>query len=363
MAAIAWLASNTAANLERLDMELGLDFFGERAGFSIIQTPIPYTPDSTYLRAFLVGVVNTLIVGVLGVILATIIGFAVGIARLSSNWLLAKLATVYVETFRNIPLLLQLVFWFEGVLLFLPRAQAGLELPFGTNLNNRGLYMPQPLPEDGFGVVLWVAFVATIVAIVLTIWARRRQHATGQRFPALRIGLAIMVGAPLAVFLLLGAPLGWERPELRGFNFVGGFVIIPELAALLIALSIYTAAFISEVVRAGILALPRGQVEAARALGLKPGAVTRRVVLPQALRVIVPPLTNQYLNLVKNSSLAVAVGYPDLVGVFRNTVLNQTGSAIEVVTITMAVYLVISLLTALAMNIFNARVAMRGTRR
>ncbi|MGD9740469.1 MAG: amino acid ABC transporter permease [Bauldia sp.] len=356
---VAWLVLNTSGNLNDLGISIDFGFLDDRAGFNIIQTPIPYTNDSTYLRAFLVGLTNTLIVAALGVVLATIIGFAVGIARLSPNWLLSRLAGVYVETIRNTPLLLQLVFWFEAVLLLLPRPQAGIALPFGANLNNRGLNLPTPSAEPGFAAVVVALMVAIIAAVGIAVWARRRQARTGRPFPALWIGLGLVILVPLVVFLAVGAPLRWETPMLERFNFVGGFVIIPELAALLVALSLYTAAFIAEVVRAGVLAVPKGQIEAARAIGLPPFLTLRKVVVPQALRVIIPPLTNQYLNLIKNSSLAVAVGYPDLVGVFKNTVLNQTGRAIEVITITMGVYLLISLLTALAMNLYNARVAVR----
>ena len=359
VAFIAWVVINTTSNLGRLGISLDYGFFDDRAGFNIIQTPIPYTNNSTYFRAFLVGLTNTLIVAVLGVVLATILGFSIGLARLSPNWLLAKLATVYVETIRNTPLLLQLVFWFEAVLLFLPRPQAGIELPFGANLNNRGLYLPAPMPEAGFTIVALTLLAALIAAVAITVWAKRRQARTGQIFPVWRVGFALVVLLPLLAFLAAGSPLGWEQPELQRLNFTGGITIIPELAALLLALTIYTAAFIAEVVRAGVLAVPHGQIEASRAIGLSRGLTLRKVVVPQALRVIIPPLTNQYLNLIKNSSLAVAVGYPDLVGVFKNTVLNQTGRAIEVISVTMAVYLIISLLTALAMNLFNRRVALR----
>jgi general L-amino acid transport system permease protein len=354
-----WLVANTSANLNRLGMDLDYRFFDDRAGFNIVQTPIPYTNDSTYFRAFLVGLVNTLIVSALGVVFATIIGFAVGIARLSSNWLLARLATVYVETIRNTPLLLQLVFWFEAVLLLLPRPQAGIALPFGGNLNNRGLYLPAPVAEAGFTIVAVALLIGVVAAFAIARWAKRRQARTGQNFPVWSVGFALIVLPPLAAFLIAGTPLRWEEPVLQRFNFVGGIAIIPELAALLVALSLYTAAFIAEVVRAGVLAVPHGQVEASRAIGLSPRLTLRKVVVPQALRVIIPPLTNQYLNLIKNSSLAVAVGYPDLVGVFKNTVLNQTGRAIEVISVTMGVYLLISLATALAMNIFNRRVALK----
>ncbi|MCW5713491.1 MAG: amino acid ABC transporter permease [Bauldia sp.] len=359
VAFVAWIVSNTGANLDRLGMGIDFGFLDDRAGFNIVQTPIPYTNDSTYFRAFLVGLVNTLIVSALGIVLATIVGFAIGIGRLSSNWLLARLCTVYVETIRNVPLLLQVVFWFEAVLVLLPRPQAAITLPFGANINNRGLYLPAPAAEPALWAVAIALLLAIVATVVLARWARRRQAATGKPFPIWTVGAALILLGPLVVFLLAGSPVRWEVPVFQRLNFTGGIVIIPELAALLVALSLYTAAFIAEVVRAGVLAVPRGQLEAAGAIGLPPGLTMRKVVIPQALRVITPPLTNQYLNLIKNSSLAVAIGYPDLVGVFKNTVLNQTGRAIEVIGITMAVYLFISLVTALAMNLFNARVALR----
>lgn len=359
VAFVAWIVSNTGSNLDRLGIGIDFGFLDDRAGFNIVQTPIPYDNNSTYFRAFLVGLVNTLIVSALGIVLATILGFAIGIGRLSANWLLAKLCTVYVETIRNVPLLLQVVFWFEAVLVLLPRPNAGIALPFGGNINNRGLYLPAPAAEPAFWAVAIALVLAILVTIVLARWARRRQAATGRTFPIWTVGAALVLLVPLAVFLLAGSPVRWDEPVFQRLNFTGGIVIIPELAALLVALALYTAAFIAEVVRAGVLAVPRGQVEAAGAIGLSPALTMRKVVVPQALRVITPPLTNQYLNLIKNSSLAVAIGYPDLVGVFKNTVLNQTGRAIEVIGITMAVYLFISLVTAFAMNRFNARVALR----
>jgi general L-amino acid transport system permease protein len=359
VAFVAWIVANTNGNLDRLGIGIDFGFLDDRAGFNIVQTPIPYDNDSSYLRAFLVGLVNTLIVSALGIVLATILGFAIGIGRLSTNWLLARLCTVYVETIRNVPLLLQVVFWFEAVLVLLPRPQEAITLPFGANINIRGLYLPAPAAEPAFWAVAAALLLAIIAAFVLARWARRRQAATGRTFPVWTAGTAIVLGLPLLVFLLAGSPVRWEEPVFQRLNFTGGIVIIPELAALLVALALYTAAFIAEVVRGGVLAVPRGQVEAAGAIGLSPGLTMRKVVVPQALRVITPPLTNQYLNLIKNSSLAVAIGYPDLVGVFKNTVLNQTGRAIEVIGITMAVYLFISLVTALAMNLFNARVALR----
>jgi general L-amino acid transport system permease protein len=353
-----WIVHNTIINLRQANIASGFDFLWNRAGFDIAQTPIAYTIDDTHGRAFLVSLVNTLIVAGVGIVLATILGFVIGIARLSPNWLLARVATVYVEVFRNIPLLLQLLFWYKAVLALLPGPRQGIVLPFGGNLSNRGLILPKPVPQDGFSVVLVVAAIGVVGWILLSRWAKARQAATGQPFPVFTAGLAGVVVASLAAFVVMGAPLTFEVPELKGFNFQGGLTLIPELMALLLGLVIYTAAFIAEVVRAGILAIPHGQSEAAHALGLRNGLTMRLVIVPQALRVIIPPLTSQYLNLTKNSSLAVAVGYPDLVAVFAGSTLNITGRAVEVIFMTMGVYLTLSLLTAAFMNWFNARVAL-----
>jgi general L-amino acid transport system permease protein len=382
-------AVNASDNLAAQGFASGFGFLHNTAGFGINQTLISYSETDTYGRVFLVGLLNTLLVAGVGIVLTTILGFIVGIGRLSPNWLIARLAGGYVETIRNLPLLFQVLFWYLAVLGTLPgpRASIGIGLqpiliaagdatawlhlpnalvdmwrslaewigPPDVYLNNRGLNLPRPLLRDGFEWVAAAFVLALLAAIVLRIWARRRLDATGRTFPAGWAGLALIVGLPLVVLFGLGVPLGLEHPQLRGFNFVGGIRLIPELVALLVALVTYTAAFIAEVVRAGILAIPRGQSEAAQALGLKRGATLRLIIVPQALRVIVPPLTNQYLNLTKNSSLAVAIGYPDLFAVFAGTTLNQTHQAIEVIAITMAVYLAISLVTSLLMNWYNAR--------
>lgn len=349
---------NTVANLRAANIPFGFDFLRMRAGFDIAQKPIPYTIDSSHARAFEVGLINTLIVSALGIVFATIIGFSIGIARLAKNWLLARAATVYIETLRNIPLLLQLLFWYKAVLSVLPGPRQGYELPLDVNLSNRGLTMPRPVPGDGFDYVLLALAAAAAIAWLVARWARKRQMATGQPFPSFWVGLAIIVAVPAAVFVALGAPLSFDVPVLKGFNFRGGMVVKPELMALTLGLSLYTATFIAETVRAGILAISVGQSEAAASLGLRGGLIMRLVVIPQAMRVIIPPLTSQYLNLIKNSSLAIAVGYPDLVAVFAGSTLNITGHAIEVIAITMTVYLVISLITAALMNWFNARVAL-----
>ena len=301
---------------------------------------------------------NTLLVAAIGIVVATIIGFLVGIARLSRNWIVARIAAVYVETLRNIPVLLQLLFWYRAVLSILPGPRQAIDLPLGGSLSNRGLLLPSPVLSEGFFATPIAFAAAVLAAIAVAVWARRRQMATGQPFPTLWTNLAIIVVGTLVVFLATGAPLSFEFPELKGFNFVGGLHVLPEFLALLLGLSLYTATYIAEIVRAGILAVAPGQTEAAFALGLRPGVTMRRVVVPQAMRVIIPPLTSQYLNLTKNSSLAVAVAYPDLVLVFAGTVLNQTGQAVEVIFITMLVYLAISLATSAFMNWFNRRVAL-----
>jgi general L-amino acid transport system permease protein len=351
--ALVWFVfDNARANIAAQRMKTGIDFFWNTAGFGVVQTLIPYDETSTYFRAFLVGLANTLLVSALGIVFATVIGFLVGIGRLSSNWLVARLCGGYVELVRNLPLLFQILFWYLAVLASLPAPRASFTL-FGIYVNDRGLLLPRPLFGEGAQWVL-AAFVAgTVIALAFRAYARRRQAEAGEILPVGRVALGAMVGLPLIVFLLAGAPISFEVPELRGFNFVGGMRLIPEFVALLIALSTYTAAFIAEIVRAGILAIPRGQTEAAYSLGLPRGLTLRLIVVPQAMRVIVPPLTNQYLNLTKNSSLAVAIGYPDFFALFAGTTLNQTGQAIEIIVITMLVYLAISLATSALMNWYN----------
>ena len=361
-AAVAFLvygaASNAIENLARARIASGFGFWNNVAGFDISQTLIEYSSrGSTYGRAFWVGLLNTLLVAGVGIIFATILGFVVGISRLSSNWLLAKVAGCYVEIIRNLPLLLQLLFWYNAVLKTLPDIRESIAVG-GVFLNNRGLFLPTPIFKSGFGAVEIALLAGIVGTIVFRVWARRRQQQTGRQAPVLLVTLALVIGLPLAIFVLAGLPLGFEFPQAGRFNIKGGTEVLPEFVALLFGLSIYTAAFIAEVVRAGILAVSRGQTEAAYSLGLKPGPTLRLIVVPQAMRVIIPPLTSQYLNLTKNSSLAVAIGYPDLVQVFTGTVLNQTGQAVEVVAITMLVYLVISLTTSLLMNIYNRRMAL-----
>ena len=351
-------ARNALDNLERARIASGLGFWNQTAGFDISQTLIEYSAQSsTYGRAFWVGLLNTLLVAVIGIILATILGFIIGIARLSRNLLVARVASGYVELIRNLPLLLQLLFWYNAVLKALPDLRESYTVAGSAFLNNRGLFLPSPIFHSG-GWLLFGAFaLALVAAIAFHRVARRRQLQTGQQLPVLWVTLALFVGLPLLVLLSGEVRVSFSYPEPGRFNIRGGVEVLPEFVALLFGLVIYTASFIAEVVRAGVLAVPKGQIEAASALGLRRSATLRLVVIPQAMRVIIPPLTSQYLNLTKNSSLAVAVGYPDLVQVFTGTVLNQTGQAVEVVAITMAVYLTISLATSFAMNLFNARMA------
>ncbi len=355
-----FLINNVLVNLERRGIASGFEFLSSTAGFGIIMHLIDYSEESSYGRALLVGLLNTLLVSALGIFFATILGFVVGLSRLSSNWSVARLAGVYVEIVRNIPLLLQIFFWYFAMIVPLPLPRQSMDIGGTIFLNNRGLYFPVPIFEAGFSMVLLTLFIAIVTVILVKRWARRRREATGQHFATFYFSIATMVILPLIAVILTDFPVSWEFPELRGFNFVGGFVVIPELMALLIALSIYTASFIAEIVRAGVQSVGRGQVEAAYSLGLKPGQTLRLVIIPQALRVIVPPLSSQYLNLTKNSSLAVAIAYPELVSVFMGTVLNQTGQAIEVIAITMAVYLTISLAISFFMNWYNRSIALVG---
>jgi general L-amino acid transport system permease protein len=360
LAALLWLgfefALNAKANLDAQKITSGFGFLDNTAGFGINQSLIPYNEADTYARVFFVGLLNTLLVAAIGIVLATILGFFVGLARLSRNWLVARLAGGYVELIRNLPLLFQLLFWYLAVLGTLPGPRQSISLFGEIFLNNRGIIVPAPVAGEGTGAVMAVFALSVIATVALRVWAKRRQMRTGRQFALFWVGLALVVGPPLVALVAMGFPIGFQSPELRGFNFVGGVRLLPEFIALLVALTTYTAAFIAEVVRAGVLAVPRGQTEAAFALGLRRGLALRLIVVPQALRVIVPPLTNQYLNLTKNSSLAVAVGYPDLFAVFAGTALHQTGQAIEIIAITMAVYLAISLITSALMNWYNARI-------
>lgn len=352
-----WIISNTVENLHRSNIASGYGFLNGRAGFDVGQSLIAFTSDSKYGRAFIVGLTNTILVAVTGIVTATIIGFIVGIGRLSNNWLIAKLSLAYVEFFRNIPPLLVIFFWYYAILSLLPLPRESINLPLDTYLNNQGLLFPKPLAGDGFGLTLTACLVAIALVIGLVLWSKKRQAATGRSLPVLAISIAILIALPALTFILSGMPLTFEVPVAGRFGIRGGSTIGSEFISLFLALSFYTAAFIAEIVRSGIRGVSKGQTEAAHALGIRPRQTTRLVVVPQAMRIIIPPLTSQYLNLMKNSSLAVAVGYADLVAI-GGTILNQTGQAIEVVSIWIIVYLSLSLITAAIMNWFNARVSL-----
>jgi general L-amino acid transport system permease protein len=353
----AFLVDNTLTNLARQNIATGFGFLGREAAFGIGESLIAYSPSDTYAQAFLVGLTNTLYVSALGIVLATLLGTVMGLARLSSNWLIAKLAQIYVETFRNIPLALQLFFWWGLLRWSAPAPRQAWQPLVDVFVSNRGIVFPVPRADPAHLWMLGALVVGVIAAWAIARWAQLRQMRTGQSFPSGWAGLALIIGLPLAVFLAAGSPLSLDVPALRGFNFTGGTAVSPEFAALLIGLVIYTGSFIAEIVRAGILAVSRGQGEAAMALGLSPWQRMRLIVLPQALRVIIPPMTSQYLSLTKNSSLAVIIGFPDLVSV-ANTTINQTGQAVEGITMIMAVYLAISLLISLVMNLYNRSVAL-----
>tara|TARA_B100000886_G_scaffold86857_1_gene57034 strand:- start:12801 stop:13976 length:1176 start_codon:yes stop_codon:yes gene_type:complete len=350
---IYYIVQNTAQNMVARGLASGFNFLGVESQFDIQMTLIEYSPTSTYFDAFIVGLLNTLLVAGIGIFFATIIGFAFGIMRLSSNWLVAKIAESYIEIIRNIPLLLQIFFWYFAVLRALPKPKQSIEFMDSIFLNNRGLFVPDPNVSEGSSILFYLFWLSVIISIGIFVWAKKRQNKTGKTFPAFFTSMALILGTLMVTLAALGFPISFEYPELKGFNFKGGMKLIPELVALTFALAMYTAAFIAEVVRAGIQSVSKGQTEAARSVGLKEGLVLRLIIIPQALRVIVPPLTNQYLNLTKNSSLAAAIAYPDLVLVFAGTALMQTGQAIEIIGMVMGVYLFLSLFTSVVMNLFN----------
>ncbi|WED28216.1 amino acid ABC transporter permease [Vibrio sp. DW001] len=352
------IVNNTLTNLDARGIATGFDFLSQEAGFGIGLTLVEYDETFSYGRTFIVGLLNTALVSVLGIAFATVLGFTVGIARLSSNWLVSKMAAVYIETFRNIPLLLQIFFWYFAVLQALPSPKQSLSLGEAIFLNVRGISFPAPVFESGSNFVIASFIFGIVFTIIINIWGKNRQALTGQQTPIVRIGITLCLVLPMIVYFLAGSPISGDYPVLKGFNFKGGISIIPELGALLFALSIYTASFIAEIVRSGINAVSHGQTEAAMSLGLPRNRTLKLVVIPQALRIIIPPLTSQYLNLTKNSSLAMAIGYPDLVSVFAGTTLNQTGQAIEIIAMTMGVYLTLSLVTSALMNIYNRKVAL-----
>ncbi|OUS19237.1 amino acid ABC transporter permease ['Osedax' symbiont bacterium Rs2_46_30_T18] len=352
------IVSNTVENLDRLGVKVGFDFLTEPANYDINQTLIEYDSSDSHFRAGLVGLLNTLLVAACGIVVATILGFTAGVLRLSHNFVLNRLMQVYVEITRNVPVLLQILLWHGIIIHSLPvpkKAEAIMDVVFATN---RGVFLPQPIPQEGFGWV-WIALLVAIVfAVLFKRYANKVQVETGKLIPAIWIGAAAIVGLPLIVFMLLGAPVEMSYPALKGFNFKGGFVIKPEFMALWFALSLYTGAFIAEIVRAGIQSVSHGQTEAAHALGIRPNFTMRLVVIPQAMRVIIPPLISQYLNLTKNSSLAIAIGYMDLVATIGGISLNQTGRALESMGIVLGIYLFISLFISALMNLYNKRVAL-----
>ncbi|UYO47002.1 ABC transporter permease subunit [Rhodopseudomonas palustris] len=360
VAALVWIGyeivDNARDNLANQRVASGFAFMSHTAGFGVSQTLIPYQESDSYTRVFLVGLINTLVVSVVGIFFATVIGFAVALARLSPNWLISRIGGGYVEIVRNLPLLFQILFWYLAVLGALPSPRQSVSVMDSFFLSNRGIVVPRLVGEAGLDGFLVALLIAIAAAILLPLYARRRLFATGKPMQVWPIVLGLLIGLPLIAFLIVGKPFSLEVPVLRGFNFVGGSRLAPEFVALTLALSTYTASFIAEVVRAGILSVHKGQMEAGASLGLSRGQTLRLIVIPQALRVILPPLTNQYLNLTKNSSLAVAIGYPDLFSVFAGTTLSQTGQAIEVIAITMGVYLLISLVTSALMSLYAWRI-------
>jgi general L-amino acid transport system permease protein len=351
---IGGAAYNAYSNMEARGIPTGFAFWNQAAGFDINLHLIDYSPLSTYGRAFWVGLLNTVLVAALCIPFATALGFAVGVARLSPNWLLSRAALAYTNVIRNTPLLLQLLFWYNAVLKSLPGPRQSISLGGAIFLNNRGLFLPAPVPLPGSKAFVAAVALAIAASFAFRLWARRRQDLTGSQAPVALVTAILLLGLPVATAATVGVPFAFEASKLSGFNLTGGIPVIPELAALVFGLSTFTAAFIAEIVRAGVQAVPRGQGEAAEALGLHRGLTTRLVVIPQALRLIIPPLTSQYLNVVKNSSLAVFIGYPDLVQIFAGTVLNQTQAAVQVMAITMGVYLLISLAVAGALNVYDA---------
>jgi len=353
---VAFIVSNTIANLQRAGLASGFGFLFDPAFFDINQRLIHYTSQSTFGRALIIGLLNTILVSAMGIVAATVIGFVAGVLRLSPNFLLSRLVGAYVEITRNVPLLLQIIFWWV-VLSGLPKVRDSLTIGEAVFLNNRGVRLPAPILESGFEWVVTAFLIGIVATVFVSRWAKRRQNVSGERFPVGWAGLGLMVGLPILVYWIADSPIGWDVPEPKRFNFRGGFNVTPELVALWFALSSYTGAFISEIVRSGILAVSKGQTEAAGALGLQPRQTMRLIIIPQALRVIIPPLTSQYLNLTKNSSLAIAIGYQDLVSI-GGTILNQSGQALEVVGIWMMVYLSLSLLTSAFMNWYNKRIAL-----
>ena len=352
-----FVIDNMISNLRTLGVRLGLDFLSAPAGFAISFSVIPTDLNSSIGRLIVAGMLNTLLASAIAIVLATFLGLVIGICRLSKNILVSGLAATYVETLRNVPLLVQLLFWYVAILQLFPNVRQAISVFDLMFMSKRGANIPRPIPGDDFGFVAIALLVGIVIAIGIARWARRRQAATGQQFPKGLVGLGVIIGLPLLVSLALGNPVTWEIPELKGFNFQGGLVVQPELTALVLGLSAYTASYIAEIVRGGILAVSHGQTEAAYALGLKPGMNLRLVIIPQSLRIIVPPMTSQYLNVVKNTTLAGAIAYPDTFSIV-GTSLNQTGRPVENIAIMMVFFLVISILISLFMNWYNRRIAL-----
>lgn len=354
-----YLFVNTTENLQARGMSAGFDFLASTAGFSIAWSVLPYKAGDTYFHVFLVGITNTLALALVAIVFTTLLGFFVGVMRLSKNWLISKMAAWYVEILRNTPLLLQILFWFLTVFSLLPRPKDSISFLDLFYLNNRGLYMPAPVAGDGFELTMISILVAIAATYALAIWARKRLYDTGRPFPTFSAGLAVLFGIPIVVFLATGAPLSFDYAVLKGFNFLGGASVPPAFCALMLALVIYHSAYMAEAVRAGILSVSHGQTEASYSLGLRPGMTLRLVVIPQAMRAVVPPMISNWMNVVKNSSLAIAIGYPDLVAVFMQTSLNQSGHAIEIVAMVMLFYMTVSLTISMGLNYYNKRVQLK----
>tara|TARA_B100001027_G_scaffold211922_1_gene180684 strand:+ start:133 stop:1326 length:1194 start_codon:yes stop_codon:yes gene_type:complete len=356
--AVFSLIENTQINMATRKMAVGFDFLKNSAGFAVAWTPLDYQPSDSYFMVYWVGIINTLILAGISIVLATFLGFVVGILRLSRNWLVAQIASWYVEVLRNTPLLLQIIFWYLGAFANLPRPKQSIEI-FGFEslvLNNRGLYIPKPQPEDLFWFTVLAFVIGLIVAVVINKRATKKQQETGKYISTMVPTLVVIFVLPILVFLLTGMPLDWDLPLLKGFNYRGGGFVLPAMLAVMVALVVYHSAYAAEMVRAGILSVSKGQTEAASSLGLKQSFVMRLVIIPQAMRAIVPPMISLWMNVVKNSSLAIAIGFPDLVSVFMQTSLNQSGHAVEIVAMVMAFYMTVSLTISACLNVYNKKI-------
>ncbi|MEQ8226601.1 MAG: ABC transporter permease subunit [Rhodospirillales bacterium] len=354
----AYIINNAVLNLQALGKTFSFDFLKEPASYDINQTLIEYTSRSSHARAMLVGILNTALVAVCGVILATILGFVLGVIRLSNNWLASRIVYVFIEFTRNVPVLLHILLIHGIMVHFLPLPKQAISIGDALFLSNRGVYAPRPEFLDGFGFTVAAFVIAVIGALVFRRWAKKVQEDTGKIYPVFLICTGIIIGLPLLVFLISGSPLVWELPKMGRFNLQGGVMMLPEFLALWLALSLYTSAFIAEIVRSGIMAINKGQWEAAGALGVRRNRVLQLVIIPQALRVIIPPLASQYLNLTKNSSLAIAIGYMDIVATIGGITLMQTGKEMETMILVLLLYLSFSLVISAFMNWYNKRIAL-----